>query len=806
MTRFINWMKNPPKSLILTIFGILVLLSVSLLFLRSVTVPVFKDPYSKVLLDEDGNLMGAIVATDEQWRFPPESMVPDKFARSIICSEDKRFYYHPGVDFFAMVRAIWQAIRSQKIVSGASTLSMQVIRLSRKNQRRTILEKCIEIFKTVRLEILFTKREILNLYAAHAPFGGNVVGLSAASWRYFGRNSNQLSWAENAMLAVLPNSPSLIHPGKNRNKLKKKRDRLLKKMKDHGIIDALSLKLSLSEPIPPKPYPIPMHAPHLLFGKSTVSSVRDGEKIKGREKNKSLRTTLKKSLQIRTNTIVNQHIKILSGNGIHNASVVILDNETANPVVYVGNINNLSDKKHENYVDVAIAHRSTGSILKPILYAAMLDAGELLPSQLVVDIPTRMGGFRPQNYTKDYTGAVPAFMALARSLNIPAVRMLSVYGVDRFYSLLKVLNMNTLHRKSGDYGLTLILGGAEGTLLEITRIYSEMARNVTRSSQSMLMEAALNSRSELEEKEDTPSVSQMRFPISPAACWLTFQAMLQVTRPGVDSSWRSFTSSDKIAWKTGTSYGHRDAWAIGVTSQYTVGVWVGNADGEGRADLSGIKSAAPILFDIYRVLGEQDWFQRPDQGLVRVDVCAKSGYRTGPSCGETRPIWITHKGLRTRSCPFCRTIHCDDKENYRVHGDCDLLENMSSKKWFVLPPVMEWYYKKKHSDYKPLPPFRADCLDQITGYKNSSLSLIYPELRGNIYIPVELGGSRGEVVFEATHRDPEATIFWHLDQDYLGKTKEIHLMNLSPSPGKRKLTLLDEKGSELVRWFTVLSK
>lgn len=791
------------------------------LFWFSLPTPLFDEPVSTVLLDRNGELLGASIAEDEQWRFPPTAAVPEKFIRTITCYEDQRFFYHPGVDPLAVARAAWQNIRSGEVVSGASTITMQVIRLSRKGRPRTLWEKLIEMTLAIRLELSMDKREILALFASHAPFGGNVVGLEAASWRYFERGPDKLSWAETAMLAILPNSPALIHPGKNRARLLEKRNELLDRLHEEGIIDSLSCDLAKQEPLPPKPHSIPMQAPHLLTRTkmSIASSQRNGKRAQGPfDSPCRIRTTIDKNIQFRAVQIIQCHNSHLAENGIHNAAALILEVESGDVLAYIGNIHDFTDTEHGNHVDVITAPRSTGSILKPLLYAGMLNAGDLLPTELIPDIPTRMGGFAPQNYSRTYQGAVPAQMALARSLNVPAVRMLHACGVDRFYGLLNSLGMTTLHRSAQDYGLSLILGGAEGTLWDITCIYAGMARSVNNftsphraektpfSPPNYLWEHHTDTRAKRVSRSDAGMQTLRQEPLEPAACWLALKAMVEVVRPGEESNWRNFASSRTVAWKTGTSYGFRDGWAVGITPQYAVGVWVGNADGEGRPGLTGIATAAPILFELFGLLDVHGWFDPPEADLVEIEVCAKSGHRAGPYCAETKKVMAPFAGLRRHRCPYCQIVHCDANREWRVHSQCERIAAIRGVKWFVLPPAMEWYYKRHHSDYRPLPSYRSDCMEAIDGFVTASMSLIYPGENGLIYVPIELDGQRGRTVFEAAHRDIHATIYWHLDGKYLGATRDIHQIALAPKPGEHMVTLVDENGERVQRKFAVLAK
>jgi penicillin-binding protein 1C len=772
----------------------------SLFFDRCLPEPLFAVPYATILLDRDEQLLGAAIAADEQWRFPPADRVAPKFAQAITCFEDRRFFHHPGVDPLALARAIWTNLREGRVISGASTLTMQVIRLARQGRPRTVGEKTIEMLLALRLEWRADKAQILALYAAHAPFGGNVVGLEAAAWRFFGRAPDTLSWAESATLAVLPNSPALIHPGKNRRHLRRKRDALLERLRRQGRIDALTCRLAQAEPLPPQPFPLPRLAPHLLERARRNTPVQTGTRP-GR-----IHTTLQKNLQVRASEIVNRHSRRLAGNGIHNAAALVLAVNGGQVLAYVGNSGPVGQALRGHAVDVVMAPRSSGSILKPLLYAGMLQAGELLPTQLVADIPTRIGGFAPQNYTRSYQGAVPAAMALARSLNVPAVRLLRRYGVARFYTLLQTLGLGTLHRRAEDYGLSLILGGAETSLWEITGIYAGLARSANRSHRAG--PGAIFAPPRYQGAHDGAGKRSLAHapPLDPAACWQAIQAMLEVTRPGIEARWRQFDSSRPVAWKTGTSFGLRDGWAIGITPRHAVGVWVGNADGEGRPGLTGIGAAAPIMFDLFGLLGDDGWFQRPDDLLFEVEVCAHSGYRSGPHCESKRKVAVARVGRRTGMCPYCRIVHCDVSGQWRVHGDCQPVAAISPRNWFVLPPAMEWFYRQNHAHYRSLPPLRRDCVMTLSASPTAAMTLIRPAPHSRIFIPLEMDGRRGRTVFKAAHRHVDRRIFWHLDAHYLGTTRGLHQMALAPTAGMHTLTIVDEDGARVSRRFTVVSR
>ncbi|MBD3383833.1 penicillin-binding protein 1C [candidate division KSB1 bacterium] len=756
---------------------------------------VFEVPYSMVLTDRSGALLSATIAADEQWRFPPMAKIPQKYRQSVVCFEDKRFYYHPGVDPLALGRAMWQNISRRHIVSGASTLTMQVIRLSRMGRERTPGEKLIEMFLALRLEMCKSKEEVLRLYASHAPFGGNVVGLEAAAWRYFGRQPQQLSWAESAALAVLPNSPALIFPGRNQDRYLRKRNHLLERLHEKGHIDSLTCRLAKAERLPAAPFDLPAMAPHLLQRLNAAKTGRIGKKVSLHQ------TTIDVELQKKAIAVLNHHHQRLAANGINNGAALLADVQTGEVLAYVGNIMP-AGRAHGCYVDVITAPRSTGSILKPFLYAAMLQNGELLPSQLVSDIPTRISGYAPENYDRTFRGAVPADMALARSLNVPAVRLLYRYNVDRFYTLLRDLGMSTLFRRADDYGLSLILGGAEATLWDMCQMYANMAQAVNHFHHRRLPQTSCLTVIRDESQKEPLAMNLF----APGASWLTLRAMLEVTRPGIESGWRQFTSSRRVAWKTGTSFGFRDAWAIGVTPEYVVGVWIGNADGEGRPGLVGLYTAAPVLFALFDMLPPTSWFARPEADLMQAKICDQSGYRAGMHCRSAKSEWVPRSALKTPACPYCRIVHLDSSACFQVNTDCASVADMISQNRFVLPPAMEWFYKQYHSDYEPLPPYHPDCIHNMSTDHVAFMSILYPDRKGKIFVPREMDGRLGRVVFEAAHRKASTTVHWHLDKAYMGTTTDIHQMAFAPDAGSHLLTLVDEYGNRAEREFMVLAR
>ena len=769
-----------------------IILLIGLWWFFSLPSTLFHTPTSTAIYSSDGNLLGASIAEDEQWRFPLTNELPAKFTQSLVSFEDERFYYHPGIDIFSIGRALVSNIREQRIVSGASTLSMQVIRLHRIDKPRVWKEKIIEMILAIRLECRYSKKEILALWSAHAPFGGNVVGLEAASWRYYGRPPISLSWGEAATLAVLPNAPTIIHPGKNRNKLLTKRNRLLNKLVKDQVIDSLTAELASLEPLPERPQPMPRLAPHLLA--HAKSQGQAGQRIK---------TTLNFHLQKEVNELISEHHKKLNQNQIHNAAIIILDVKTNEILSYVGNTH--AGKDHSEDVDVARARRSSGSILKPFLYAAMNQNGSLLPKEIVADIPTQVAGYRPKNFHDKYDGAVPANEALSRSLNIPAVRMLQTYGVEKFHGKLQAMHFSTINQPPHHYGLSLILGGAEVTLWDLTRAYGSMARVVNKYHDRN----GLYTQNDWDEinyidKKNNENVEKPRINnpiIDAASAYLTFEALTSVKRPESEFGWSHFSTPRKVAWKTGTSIGFRDAWAVGVTPEYIVAVWVGNADGEGRPNLVGVRAAAPLLFNVFRSLPTTSWFEPPHDELRVVSVCLHSGLKASQYCNEKEQLMVHKNARRSLPCSFHKPLFTDLTGEYEANAACFDLDELIQRSQFVLPPAMAYYFRRQHADYEDRLPLHPNCVQSNFG---PALEIVYPQPSAEIKVPVDILGETSQAIFEVAHVDPNATVFWHIDGEFVGKTASNHALAMNPPAGKHLLKVIDEMGNSMVRRFEVV--
>ena len=775
---------NKIKKIVRTLGALLILFALCVLLAPRVE---FDLPYSKVIYDREGQLLGGKIAEDGQWRFPILDSLPPAYEKSLLCFEDSRFYSHIGVDGISILRAIKQNYKERRIVSGASTLTMQVCRMSRGNTPRNFVQKIIEIFMALKLELTKSKAEILALHASHAPYGGNVVGLEAASWRYFSKAPEKLSLGEAALLAVLPNAPSLMHLGKNRTALENKRNRLLQRLLDAKLISAQDYELALLEPIPARPSALPRLAPHLLE-----------EIFKGPVEGHRLTTSINGRLQELANQTATFHSELYRQADIQNLGILILDTQSGEVLAYVGNAPQAQAEKDVNMITAA---RSSGSVLKPFLFAAALDDGLISPTGLVKDIPMQFSGYRPLNYNKKFLGAIKADEALAKSLNVPAVDLLNQYGTQRLLNKLSDLRLQTINKSADHYGLSLILGGAETTLWELTGAYATMGRILSnfKNNQSRYYPDDIHPPLLVQHSQSKSSFEYEPDLFSAAAIYHTFSAMKKVSRPNEEGDWQAFESIRNISWKTGTSYGHRDAWAVGVSPRYTVGVWVGNADGEGKHDLIGVKKAAPILFDLFNKLSHPGQFEIPYDDLVQSVICKSTGFTAHKNCTEVDTTYQI-ASAQGHLCPYHIKVSLDS-QGHRVNSICVPTSEMEHQPWLVLPAEVAHYYAQRHPEYKPLPTYRSDCRPDEEAVV---MSVIYPKRKAKIFLPVDADGEQESAIFKAAHQNPKAKLYWHINDTYIGMTEGQHQMPVKVTAGHQNLIVIDNNGRQLQQRFEII--
>ena len=736
-------------------------------------------PRSLVVLDRQGELLDARIASDTQWRFPDlTDTLPTRYLQAVVAFEDRRFFWHPGVDPVGIGGALRANANSRSVERGASTLTMQVVRLSRANPPRTLGEKILEAILAVAVEVRHSKKEILRAYASHAPFGGNTVGLEAASWRYFGRGPAALSWGEAALLAVLPNQPSLMHPGRHRDALLAKRNRLIASLRDQGAMDSLEAQLAMAEPLPGPPPPLPRLASPLL---QTLHEEHP--------RRAAFPTTLDASLQSRLLEELRNAGQGLRRQGIGNGAVVILDNKTGFVIAYAGNVPGADTASSGATMDLVRARRSSGSILKPFLYEMLFEGGELFPWTLVPDIPTTYAGFLPENFDRTWKGALPASEALALSRNAPAAKLLAQAGVGRFHSRLRSLGLSTLNRPAESYGLSLILGGAEATVWDLAGMYARLSADAQ----------TLPAWNEARLLSDPPKRSDLRPRFSPAAAWWTLETLREVNRPDEDKFWKDHVGSRPLAWKTGTSNGHRDAWAVGTSPRWTVAVWVGNPDGAGMPDIVGRDAAAPVLFRVVSLLPPDGWFSRPVNGWKMVEICPSSGRPAGPYCPVRDPRAVSDVPLHVAPCVYHQTIMVN-AQGRRAHDGCANGSALEPKTVFSLPPEQAFFWNNSHSDEPALPSWSPACAPT----DEDRLVIAYPAPGAKLYLPRDLDERRNPTVLRAAYTG-KGKLHWHLDGRYLGATEQDHQIPVVLAEGEHTATVVDGSGRSVQRTFTVLS-
>lgn len=758
--------------------GVLALVVLLVLWLR---IPLIEPdaPLASALYAGDGRLLSARIAADGQWRFAPPDSLPEKYIRALLHYEDRRFYYHPGVDPVALVRAVFQNLRTGRVVSGASTLTMQLARMSRGSRPRDYGSKWTEAWMALHHELRYSKAEILRQYAAAAPFGGNVVGIEAAARRYFAKPPELLSWAEAATLAVLPNAPGLIFPGKNRALLLAKRDALLRGLADRGAIDSTDLALALGEDIPERPYELPDAAAQLC------------ETLRSRHGPGSYHSAIRAELQESLGTHMARYYQHLSAQGIHNAAAVVMDHRREQVIAYVGNIPGIG-RQHAPFVDLVQAPRSTGSILKPFLVMEALGSGKYTPKSWVRDIPCWIAGYHPENFHKEYDGLVSLEKSLIRSLNIPMVFVLQDLGIELFLLRLRKLGMSHMTKDAGHYGLSLVAGGAEASLWEVTNAYAAARRRA--------MGLPADRRAPLASSHThplPPAPIDTRW-LTPGVAWTTLRIMQQLERPGLASQWKKYQGAPLLSWKTGTSHGFRDAWAVGSNADYTAGVWVGNADGEGRPGILGAEAAAPLLLDIFRMLPTtQQQTPQPHDQLEFAAVCRQSGMIAGPCCPRDT-LAIPTPGLKSPPCPYHQNIWTDARTGLRALRDCaDSLRDMCA---LILPPVEKKYLLRHSSPDGLCPDWSPECRPN----GQHPMQWLYPSNEAVIYAPQHSSSTQSEVVFEIAHQHKGNRVFWYLNGQFLGQTQHTHQLPIAAPTGRHQLMAIDENGFELPLHFTLL--
>lgn len=758
----INWFAARKKT---SFFLLLLFLFMLIIAIIPDAVKMKQADFSKVVLAQNGTILRVFLNAQEQWFLPPdkEFIVPEKLEKAVLTYEDKWFYYHPGFNPLAIGRAMFQNVKHKRIVSGGSTITMQLVRVTN-YRKRTYLNKAGELFLTMKMEWKYSKREILRFYLERAPYGGNIIGIKAASLKYFNKEPAQLSWSEAATLAVLPNSPGMISPGKNQDMLIAKKNRLLHNLRKQNYLSDTELQLALHEPVPDAVASFPFIAPH--FTNFVVNKSDDYV----------IHSTIDSHLQTDLQQLFKLYGRQLREVGIQNCAGIIVETQTGKVRAWLGS-QDFFDDKRSGQVDGVLAARSTGSVLKPFLYAAAMDEGLILPETLIQDVPTFFKHFSPENANFRYQGLTTAKYALTASLNIPAVRLLNSYGLFQFYSLLKSAGVSTLFRSAEDYGLSLIIGGSEITLYDLASLYRGLAQKGEFSGNRYL------------EKQELRKSTKL---ISQGASFLTLEMLKDLQRPEAELYWQLFDGKQPIAWKTGTSFGHRDAWAAGVTPEWTVCIWVGNFPGDSNPEIKGAEAAGSLMFHVFNLISKtQTWFQPPEADLIKKVICRHSGFSANELCTEVDTVWAPKQAKLLKTCPYHKKIFLNAAETQQVCSLCWDSETKKAKTVLVYPPAANEMLKKQGYSVPKLPAHNPAC-PQFSAV--SQIQIRYPVAETIIFIPRDFSGGYQKVVFELSHSNQNREVFWYLDEQYLGSTISFHKLSAELTAGRHELYVIDENG------------
>ncbi|XAK23774.1 penicillin-binding protein 1C [Campylobacter coli] len=705
----------------------------------------FKSRYSKILYDKNGEILSVFLNDEEQWHIKSTD-IPKRLKIAVINYEDRKFYSHFGVDFLALMRAFVNNFNSTQR-SGASTISMQTIKLWDKKDR-TYFNKFNEIIQSFALENAFSKDEILKLYLSNAPYGGNLVGYEAAILFYFDKNPKDLTWAQAALLAILPNQPGLINLEKNKTKLLNKRNKLLAKLYERKLINKDIYELSLKEPLP-NFKPRKNIAPHLA-----LRLLNDD--------NKEIFSSIDKKIQLKIEKKAKEFSYTLQQKGIQNLAIILADTKTRKVLTYVGS-QDFYDMVNLGQINGNTAKRSVGSTLKPFLYALSIDEGIIAPESILLDVPTFFSNFNPQNANKKYYGIISAREALQRSLNVPFVSLLQDYGYEKFFYKLKTfLNFEDENYKR--YGLSLILGTKELSLEDLVKLYLGLANYGELANLSFIRD------------ENLSGVTRM---FSKGSAYLTLEAMKELQRVGLEN----YNKEKIISWKTGTSYGRKDAWAIGATPKYTLGVWVGNFNGEANANLYGVSIAGDLLFEILGLLDEVDLEFAPSDDLMTIKLDSISKYRYDENLNTSYIHTLYPKEANIlRTSPFLKKV-------YEYQG-----KELDSK---------DIHFKDAKAFIKLDLPAYALHFFQQRNFKFSSkkgVNIIYPKDNLKLILAKDLNGMKGLVAKVANLNNEK--LFWYLNQKLIYEGNE-NTQNLNLKEGKYQLFIISQSGEQDTVWFEI---
>jgi len=760
--RLVIWFLKLPKSIRFCVYSMLVFfiafVCIDLIFSFKADIK-----YSRLILSDDNKVLHASLSSDEQWRMNAKiKEVNPSLLKILILKEDRWFRYHPGVNPVALIRASLQNIRAGKRVSGASTITMQVVRMI-EPRNRTVGNKIIECFRAIQLEVHKSKDEILELYINLLPYGGNIQGVKAASFLYFGQEPQALSLAQIVTLAVIPNDPNSLRLGVNNERIIRKRNQWLQKLSHRNVFDKPTMDDALLEPLSARRYEAPKQVPHL----ARLLAKKYPDKY-------IIATFINPRLQDFVQNTVKTEVNMYRAMGVGNASVVMINNRSHKVVAYVGSAG-FAENQFQGQVDGASALRSPGSALKPFLYALAMDRGVMTPKTVLQDIPQNFNGYKPLNYDETFRGRLTATQALALSLNIPAVDLANRIGVDIFNEKLSRGGLQWISKRKKTLGLSVILGGCGATLVELTNLYSCLACKGIKYPLQM-------------SAYDNASGTDTLF--SKQSAWMINEILTSLKRPDLPNNFDNSVNLPHIAWKTGTSYGRRDAWSFGYNPDYTIGIWVGNFDGTGVPELSGADFATPILFKIFNYLTfnqKPSWFKRPE-GLDFRLVCSETGLPPGESCENIVMDDYIPAVSPNRKCDHLIPVFTDESGSVSYCQSCLPAIGYRTQLYPNLSPGLIAFYEQEQIPYIRIPQHNTKC----NRVYHSESPVITSLTNGKEYILYASAKQQLQLAFTAT--SDVSKVYWYINDRFYKEASRGEKLFFAPEAGLLKISCCDDKG------------
>ena len=731
-----------------------------------------KIEYSTIVLDDKGDVIHSFLTRDQKYRMKTElKEISPTLKKSLIYKEDKYFYYHFGVNPFAIARAAVMNVLHLKRTSGASTITMQVARMLEPKQR-TFGNKAIEIFRALQLEWKYPKDQILQLYFNLVPYGSNVEGVKSASIIYFRKNPDHLSLAEVTALSIIPNRPSSLRLGFNNDKIMVERNKWLKRFAADKVFSKKEVADALDEPLDAKRSELPHLAPHLAL------------KLKKTVHSDIIRTTIQTQMQLKLEKMVSDYVNSLYATGIHNAAVVLVDNRTHAVVAYIGSAN-FNDPSDGGQVNGADAIRQPGSALKPLMYGLCFDNGLLTPKTVLTDVPLNIKGYQPENFDSKFNGYVSVEFALENSLNVPAVKSLNELGTDKLIAKLIDCDFKQIKADQKKLGLSLILGGCGVTLEEMTGLYSAFANK------GLYIAPHFT-------RQDTANKKPVRI-LSPSANFMITEILSRLARPDLPTNWEQSSHTPRIAWKTGTSYGKRDAWSLGYDKNYTIGVWVGNFSGVGVPELSGANVATPLLFKIFNTVdynSPNDWYTMPKECGIRL-VCSETGKVPNDFCTNTVMDYYIPMVSPSQKCDNMKEMDISANGKISYCKNCVPETGYKKKMYRIIPPEMQSYFDDNRIAYEKIPPHNPDC-DKL--FTEGGPVIRSPKNGAEYYVsktdpePLQLSCDvTGDV----------KTVYWYVNNKFLKETDAHQKEFFTPEDENIKISCTDDKGRNTDVWIKV---